>query len=229
LTVQGDLVVNGNTTTINVSTLEVEDALIRLAANNTTSDTVDIGFVGNYFDGVDVKLTGLFRDSTSEEWYLFDVYRDADIDDNIIDVSANTFSKGILNTDAVKFSDTVIELTGDVAGNVTLNQIGGGDGDANNQTTYTITTTVQPDSVALGTDTTGDYVQSIASGTTVAAEGNATTAVKVTGTGEGATVTVAGVIANTSGQVGVSTFNATNFDVSAGGEVTIDTIDGGTY
>ena len=227
LTVEGDLFVNGNTTTINVSTLEVEDSLIRLAANNTSSDTLDIGFVGNFFDDSNVKIAGLFRNSTDKEWYLFDDYLDANIDDNNIDISSNTFSKGILNTDGVKFSNTVIEMTGDVTGNVTIDQIGGGDGSS--PTIITISTTVEPDSVTLGTDTTGNYVQSVSEGDIVSAEGNANTAIKITGTGEGAAVVVAGVIANTSGQVGVATYDATNFDVSAAGVVTIDTIDGGTY
>jgi len=223
VTIGGDLTVNGNTTTINVSTIEVEDALIRLASNNTTSDAVDIGIVGNYFDATanTAKITGIFRDASSDEWFLFDQYVDEDIDDNVIDTSSNTFSKGVLNTDKIAFSTTTIELTGDVAGTIDISSFGGGDGDANTKTTYSITTTVQADSVALGTDTTGDYVQSISA--------NTATGVSVTGTGEGAVVTVSGVIANTAGQVGVASYDATNFDVSAQGLVTIDTIDGGTY
>lgn len=46
LSITGDLIVGGNTTSIDVSTLTVEDSLIRLANNNTTSDTLDIGFYG---------------------------------------------------------------------------------------------------------------------------------------------------------------------------------------
>lgn len=231
LTITGDLVVNGNTTSINVSTLEVEDALIFLAANNTVSDSVDIGIAGQYFDATanTVMLTGIFRDSGTDEWYLFDEYSDAvnNADNNNIDISSNTFSKGVLNTDAVKFSNTTIQLSGDVAGSITIDQMGGGDGGSN--TVYTITTTVQADSVALGTDTTGDYVQSISA--------NTATGVSVTGTGEGATVVVAGVIATHSGQLGVATFDSLsngagsnrNFDVSNTGSVSINTIDGGTY
>jgi len=229
VTIGGDLVVNGNTTTINVTTLEVEDALIRLASNNTTTDAVDIGIVGNYFDATanTAMITGLFRDATTDEWFLFDEYQDANIDDNIIDSSSNTFSKGVLNTDKIAFSNTTIQLSGDVAGTITVDHFGGGDGSTN--TVYTIATTVQPDSVALGTDTTGDYVQSISA--------NTATGVEVTGTGEGAVVTVAGVIADHSGQLGVATFDSLsngtgsnrNFDVSNTGSVSINTIDGGTY
>lgn len=240
LTVTGDLTVNGNTTTINVSTLQVEDALIFLAANNTTADSVDIGFAGNYYDGSTIMLTGLFRDSGTDEWYLFDEYNDAvnNTENNNIDISSNTFSKGVLNTDKIAFSNTTIELTGDVAGDVTIDHFGGGDGVTN--TVITIATTVQADSVALGNDTTGDYVATASEAVSVdgtTAGSNNQIAVHLTGTGEGAALTIAAVIADHSGQLGVATFDALsngagsprNFDVSAAGSVSINTIDGGTY
>jgi len=238
LTVTGDLVVNGSQTTINVDTLQVEDALIYLAANNTSADSVDIGFAGNYNDGTDNHLAGLIRDAGTKEWYLFDVYDDADISDNNIDISANTFSRGVLNVDEVDFSNTTIQLTGDVAGTVTFDHLGGGDGASN--TVISIATTVQQDSVALGNDTTGDYVTQVTDGASVTGTvsgGVLTDAIHVTGTGEGAAVVVSAVIADNAGQLGVATFDALaiagdtpkNFAVSAAGSVSIDTVDGGTY
>ena len=69
-------------------------------------------------------------------------------------------------------NDPVITLTGDVAGSATMTNLGD----------VTITTTVQPNSVALGTDTTGNYVATI-SGTT--------NEIEVTGSGsETAAVTI---------------------------------------
>ena len=50
--ISGNLTVLGNTTTINVATLSVEDSLIALAKNNVT-DLVDVGFYGHYNDGTD--------------------------------------------------------------------------------------------------------------------------------------------------------------------------------
>jgi hypothetical protein len=75
---------------------------------------------------------------------------------------------GKLNFDV---NDPTITLSGDVTGTATMTNLGN----------VTITTTVAADSVALGTDTTGDYVASVS--------GN--DGVSVSGAGEGASVTVA--------------------------------------
>ena len=56
-----------------------------------------------------------------------------------------------------------ISLTGDVAGSASI------DGSTN----VTITTTVQPNSVALGTDTTGNYVAGVTQGTGISVTGTA--------------------------------------------------------
>jgi hypothetical protein len=64
-----------------------------------------------------------------------------------------------------------ISLTGDVTGSASF------DGSAN----ASITATIAANSVALGTDTTGDYVASV----------SGTDGVSISGTGEGATVTIA--------------------------------------
>lgn len=63
LTVTGDLTVNGNTTTQNVTTILIEDPVIKLANGNTAADSVDIGFYGEYDDS-GTKYTGLIRDVT---------------------------------------------------------------------------------------------------------------------------------------------------------------------
>ena len=62
VTVTGNLTVQGDVVTANVSTITVEDPLIRLANNNTTDD-VDIGFYGQYQGpNTDLRYTGFFRD-----------------------------------------------------------------------------------------------------------------------------------------------------------------------
>ena len=231
--VGGDLTVNGSTTTIDVNTLTVEDALIRLASGNNAGDAVDIGFVGSYNDGTDDQLAGLIRDATTDDFYLFSQYVDADVTDNVIDITDASFQAADLNVNKIKTANQTITLTGDVAGTVTITEFGGA-------TTATINTTVQADSVALGNDTTGNYVTQVTDGASVTGTASGSVnanAIHVTGTGEGAAVVVSAVIADNAGQLGVATFDALaiagdtpkNFAVSAAGSVSIDTVDGGTY
>ena len=223
MVVQGDLTVNGTTTSVNTDTLDVEDALIRLASGNT-ADTVDIGFVGRYSDGTNDQFAGLFRDATGKEWHLFDEYIDTDLTDNVIDLSDASFSLANLNLDVVKFSQKSFTLTGDVAGTINMTDMG--------STNHSMAVTIQPNSVALGTDTTGNYIATIVQATGGAADNNSTTnnGLVITGSGtETAAVTLKNNLADTAGGIGTSTYDATNFDVSAAGVVTVDTIDGGTF
>lgn len=72
VTVTGNLNVLGTTTTVSANNLIVDDSLIQLAANNTTSDALDIGLFGNYNgDGGAHEHAGLFRDATDGTWRLF--------------------------------------------------------------------------------------------------------------------------------------------------------------
>ena len=75
ITVSGNLTVNGTSTTVNSTTTSVEDSMLELANQNTSSDTIDIGIYGNYDDGLGdgaSEYTGLFRDATDSTWKLFD-------------------------------------------------------------------------------------------------------------------------------------------------------------
>lgn len=67
--VEGDLTVNGTTTTQNVDEWKVEDPLIHLGINNG-ADSLDIGIKGEFTD-VTTKYTALYRDaSNSGVWVL---------------------------------------------------------------------------------------------------------------------------------------------------------------
>jgi len=76
-TITGNLTVNGTTVTVNSATTSVADSMLELANGNTSSDTLDIGFYGNYNDGIGSEsgvseYTGLFRDASDSTWKLFD-------------------------------------------------------------------------------------------------------------------------------------------------------------
>ena len=97
LAITGNVTISGNTKTINTETLNIADPLIYLAANNYTSDLVDIGFAGNYFDGVNQQHTGLVRHAADGKMYAFTGYTPEP--DSVIDPSHPSFVKAILVTD----------------------------------------------------------------------------------------------------------------------------------
>lgn len=75
LTVAGNLIVTGTQTFVNTSTVVTNDSLIKLAANNTVADVVDIGFYGASNTGSSVTYSGLIREgsggSAAGNFYLF--------------------------------------------------------------------------------------------------------------------------------------------------------------
>jgi hypothetical protein len=69
LVVTGNLQVLGNTITFEANNLVINDGLIQLGKQNNT-DSIDLGFVAHYNDGVD-RHAGLFRDATDKNFKLF--------------------------------------------------------------------------------------------------------------------------------------------------------------
>ena len=70
--IAGDLVIQGNTITLNTQSFDVEDSIIYLNANNTVTNP-DIGLAANYNDGT-YKHTGIFRDASEDRWKVFKGY-----------------------------------------------------------------------------------------------------------------------------------------------------------
>jgi hypothetical protein len=68
--IDGDLTVEGAVTYISSSTLNVDDSLIKLAANNA-ADVVDAGFYNKYVSGATTKYAGIFRDATDGVFKIF--------------------------------------------------------------------------------------------------------------------------------------------------------------
>jgi cytoskeletal protein CcmA (bactofilin family) len=101
LSVTGNLHVLGNTTTINTSTLSVQDSMIVLGIGNYTSDLLDIGFAGHYNDGTNAHA-GLIRDAVAKEFYVFQGYTPELSTSNNIDINDPSFSKANLNAQTFK-------------------------------------------------------------------------------------------------------------------------------
>lgn len=128
--IAGDLIVSGNVTTVNVSSLEVTDPLIYLAGNNYSSDLVDIGFVGNYYDGASQRHAGIVRHAADDKFYLFKGYT-AEPDNNVIDVGNTSLGYQIaqlnayLDSGALVTNSTAVSITANstVAVNITANSI----------------------------------------------------------------------------------------------------------
>lgn len=70
LVLSGNLTVSGTLTTIDTTNLTVKDSMIELANGNVSTDSLDIGFYGQY-GSTGAKFTGLFRDATDGIYKLY--------------------------------------------------------------------------------------------------------------------------------------------------------------
>jgi len=116
LRVSGNLTVAGDTVTVGASTLVVDDPLIHLANNNEATDLLDIGIIGHYYRDAQRRHTGLFRDATNQQYYLFHEMVDSAFDStqppSVIDRTATGFAKADLNVaNLLADSATLTNLT----------------------------------------------------------------------------------------------------------------------
>lgn len=148
LTISGNLIVSGTTTTVSSTTIEVNDPLLFLAQNNTSTDAVDIGFFGTYDDGGTDKFAGLFRDANDGKFKFFK--------DNQAEPTSTVDTGGTGYTAATVVAGT---FEGNLTGNVT--------GNINGDLTGTLQTATQPNVTSLGTLTTLTVDNVIVNGTTI--------------------------------------------------------------
>ena len=130
LQVGGNLTVLGDLLTINVATLAVEDSLIQLASNNTTSDLLDIGFFGSYEagDGAVHEHTGIFRDASDNGIYkIFQNVEESPT--TTVNTAATGYTTGtleaFLRSGGLVSNSTAVTLTANstLAVNLTANSI----------------------------------------------------------------------------------------------------------
>jgi hypothetical protein len=91
--IDGDLTVEGAVTYISSSTLNVDDSMIKLAANNA-ADTVDVGFYGKYV-ATGTKYSGIFRDASDG---VFKVYTGLTVEPtSTVDIVGAGYTAGTLD------------------------------------------------------------------------------------------------------------------------------------
>ena len=156
LTLTGDLTVQGDTTTLNTATLQVED-------NNIVLNYLD-GDASSTADGAGITIQDAVN-STTDATILWDATNDEfDFSHTVTapDFTGNLTGNAATATKLANARD--IELTGDITG---VTPGAGFDGSAS----VSITTTIADNSVALGTKTTGNYVATITAGQGLASNG----------------------------------------------------------
>jgi len=73
LIVSGNLTINGTATYVNTQSISAKDPLFEVANDNNTTDAVDIGYYGRYYDSIQerIEFTGLFRDASNAGKFKF--------------------------------------------------------------------------------------------------------------------------------------------------------------
>lgn len=175
LTIGGNLIVNGTTTTLNSTTLSVDDINITVADGAVNAAAAN--GAGLTVAGANATIT---YSSSDDRWNL---NKNLNVSTVYGALSGNASTASTLQT------ARTITLSGDVAGSVSFN----GSADV------TITTTIQPNSIALGTDTTGNYMLDVSAGTGISISHTP---------GEGSTATISH--ADTSSVANLSSDNSGN-------------------
>lgn len=87
--IDGNLNVEGALTYISTSTVQADDSMFKLAANNV-ADTVDTGIYGMYVDGATNKYAGYFRDASDG---IFKFYADTETEPSTtVDTTATGYA-----------------------------------------------------------------------------------------------------------------------------------------
>lgn len=153
VTIEGDLVVNGTTTTVNSEQTTLTDPVITLASDTTAQDTFDRGVEFGWHNGTTTK-NGFFGFDISTEKFTFipDSSETGGVYTGLAGTIVATRFEGLADRADKLETARTISLAGDITGSVSF------DGTQN----VTITTTIEPNAVALGTDTTGQYAKTVA-------------------------------------------------------------------
>lgn len=97
LVVSGNLTINGTATYVNTQSISSKDPLFEVANDNNTTDAVDIGYYGRYYDSAQTRIefTGLFRDASDAGKYkIFTGLVDEPT--NVVDTTGTGYTVGTL-------------------------------------------------------------------------------------------------------------------------------------
>jgi hypothetical protein len=121
--ISGNLTVLGTTTTVSANNLIIDDSFIQLAANNTTSDLLDIGFFGSYNpDGGAHEHAGLFRDASQDIFKLFKGLQESPT--NVVNTAGVGYTtatlQAYLDSGAFTSNSTSVKITANSTVNVAI-------------------------------------------------------------------------------------------------------------
>jgi hypothetical protein len=97
LVVSGNLTINGTATYVNTQSISAKDPLFEVANDNNTTDAVDIGYYGRYYDAAQtrVEFTGLFRDASDAG--KFKMFTGLTVEPtNVVDTTGTGYTVGTL-------------------------------------------------------------------------------------------------------------------------------------
>lgn len=147
LTIVGNLTVQGTTTTEASAALSVSDSVVELNAGATTNSK-DIGLIGEYKPGATTLYTGFVKDATDGVWKMFSAPTNAPTAGTIVDFTGAVFDPlkiGALTATNGSFSAAI------TYGGVTLSNAVTGTGNMVLSTSPTLVTPVISTIVNTGT------------------------------------------------------------------------------
>jgi hypothetical protein len=166
VTIAGDLTVSGNTTFASDVQFEINDSLAATSTVSSLFTSSGNTVIGDSTDDIITLNAKVVNDIIPNANNTYNVGSATAIYDTVY---AENLVGNVAWTSITSKPDPVVTvtLTGEVTGtgNATLTDLGNG--------TVSITTTVQPNSVELGTDTTGNYVAAVANGAGLSLSGTA--------------------------------------------------------
>lgn len=127
LSLSGNLTVTGTLTTLDTVNLTVKDSMIELANGNISTDSIDIGFYGQYGE-TGAKFTGMFRDASDSGIYKLYTGLTAE-PTTTVDTANTSYTQGtlqaFLRSGGLVSNSTAVTLTANstLAVNLTANSL----------------------------------------------------------------------------------------------------------